>query len=130
MKENLQDTKKNNNVEMAKDMPVLTPATDIYEEKDSIVIVCDMPGVSDKSIEVSYEDDVVSLLGWKEKTKSTNEKQLIHEGFRSGVFKRSFSLLTDINIENISAKMRDGVLKVVLPKSEKVKAKKISVEIG
>jgi HSP20 family protein len=130
MKENLKDTKKDSNVEMAKDMPVLTPYTDIYEAKDSIVIVCDMPGVSEKSVEVSYEDDVVTLIGWKSALESIKEKQLIHKGFRYGVFKRSFSLLTDINIEGINAKIKDGILKVILPKSEKVKPQKINVEIG
>jgi HSP20 family protein len=129
-KENLKDTKNNTNVEMAKDMPVLTPPTDIYEAKDSIIIVCDMPGVSDKSVDVSYEDDVITLVGWQTALDSIKEKQLIHKGFRGGVFKRSFSLLTDINIEGINAKMKDGVLKVILPKSEKVKPKKINVEIG
>ena len=128
--ENLQDTQKNSNIEMSKDMPVLTPSTDIYEEKDSIVIICDMPGVSDKSVEVSYEGDVISLVGWQETIDNIQDKQLVLKGYRKGVYKRSFTMLTDVNIANISAKMKDGVLKVVLPKSERVKPKKINVQVG
>ncbi|MCF7791126.1 MAG: Hsp20/alpha crystallin family protein [Victivallales bacterium] len=129
-KENLQETENSKNAEMAKNIPVMTPPTDIYEEKDSIVILCDMPGVSEKSVEVSYEDDVITLMGTQENMESVEGKQIVNRGFVTGMFKRSFTLLTDINVEGISAKIRDGVLRVVLPKSEKVKPKKINVEIG
>lgn len=129
-KENLAETKKSNDIEMTKDMIELTPATDIYEEKDSIVIVSDMPGVNQNSVDVSYEDDVVSLTGWQEVDETIKKYETIRKGFKKGVYKRSFSLLTDIDIEKISAKIRDGVLTVILPKSEKIKPKKIEVKVG
>ena len=129
-KENLVETKEKSHVEIAKDMAELVPVTDIYEEKDFIVIMSDMPGVDEKSVEVSYENDVISLIGWHGTDANIKNREQIRKGFIKGVYKRSFSLLTDIEIEKITANIKNGVLKVVLPKSKKLKPKKIAVNVA
>ena len=125
----LEERKDNKNIEMSKDLPTFTPSTDIYEEKDFLSVVCDMPGVDENSVEVSFEDDVLTLVGWQNFKEPENYEQLKRD-FIQGVYKRSFTILTDINAEKISANVKNGVLSVTLPIAEKTKLKKIEVKVG
>lgn len=128
-KKNLDLQERNNrNVELSKDRPTITPATDIYESDKHIKVICDMPGVEEKDVDVSFEDDVLTLIGEQKQEKENKEHELVHRGFYRGVFKRSFNVLTDIEVDNISAKLKNGVLEITLPKAKKAEPKKIEVK--
>ncbi len=105
-----------------------TPAVDIKEEDDSYVIHADVPGVEPKDIEVNMEDGVLTIKGER---KFENEEE--REGYKRvervrGSFYRRFSLPDTANAEAISARSKNGVLEVVIPKQEKVQPKRIVVE--
>jgi len=104
------------------------PAVDIKEEKDSFVIVADIPGVDPKDIEVHMENGMLTIKGEKE-----SEKKEEREGYKRversfGSFYRRFSLPDTADSEKISAKSNNGVLEVRIAKQEQVQPRKISVD--
>jgi HSP20 family protein len=103
------------------------PAVDIKEEKDSFLIVADIPGVDPKDIEVHMENGMLTIKGEKE-----SEKKEQREGYKRversfGSFYRRFSLPDSADAEKISAKSNHGVLEVRIGKKEEVQPRKISV---
>lgn len=104
------------------------PAVDIKEEDNRYVIHADVPGVDPKDIEISMEDGVLSING--ERHSETSDER---EGYKrvervSGSFFRRFSMPDTANADAVTAKSKDGVLEVVIPKQEKLQPKRIQVE--
>jgi HSP20 family protein len=105
------------------------PAVDIKEEEGRFLIHADIPGVNPDDIDVSMEDGVLTIKGEKN-TEAKTEKDSYKRVERIyGSFYRRFSLPDTANNEAISAKCKNGVLDIVIPKREAVKPKKISVVI-
>ena len=107
----------------------VAPAIDIYEEKEAFHVLADMPGVPEKDVNVHIEDDVLSIAG-DQCELAMEGMALLGEGYGRRRFERKFNLLADIENEKIEAKMNNGVLHVMLPKSEKAKPRKITVNAG
>jgi len=105
------------------------PAVDIKEEENRFVIEADIPGVKPENIDVSMEKGVLTIKGEKN-TEAKIEKENYKRVERIyGSFYRRFSLPDTADNEAISAKSKNGVLEIVIPKREAVKPKKISVDI-
>jgi len=115
------------NVELAQDRPVYSPDTDIYEKEDGVLVLCDMPGVDEKHVDVTLENDVLTLTGYQQ-VEDPSGYDPVYWGFRPGVFRRSFTLSTAVDRAGIKARIRNGVLQVNLPKAEEAQPKKIRVE--
>ena len=107
--------------------PVYMPPTDIVERKEAFVVVADMPGVSDKAVEVHLEDNVLTVRGSTDGQEPQGFDTLLR-GYEPGVFERSFTLRADINRDKIEAHIRNGVLTVVLPKAEHAQPRRITVK--
>lgn len=104
------------------------PAVDVKEEDNRFIIFVDIPGVETKDIEVTMEKGVLSIRG-ERKHESTDEQEGYKRVERTrGTFYRSFALPDTADAEGISAKGQNGVLEIVIPKQEKVQARKITVE--
>jgi len=116
-------------VEMARDQRVFVPATDIYEKDDAVLVVCDMPGVDSKHIDVMLENRALTLTGYQD-VEEPEDFELRHRGYYPGLFRRTFTLTTDIDRENIKAKISNGILELTLPKSAEAQPHRISVEAG
>ena len=116
-------------VEMTRDLPVYSPPTDIYEKEDSILVVCDMPGVDENQVDISLENNVLTLTGCQD-AKDPEKHEMLYRDYRPGAFRRSFTLSADIDNAGIKAKLNSGVLQVILPKAEKAQPRKIKVEVG
>lgn len=103
------------------------PAVDIKEESDKYVLHADLPGVKPEETDVSMEDGVLTIKGEK-KTEEITEKEGCKRVERTfGSFHRRFSLPDTANPDAISAKSKDGVLEIIIPKREAVQPKKIAV---
>jgi len=103
------------------------PAVDIKEEKDKFVLHADLPGVRPDETDVSMEDGVLTIKGEK-KSEAITEKDGYKRVERTyGSFHRRFSLPDTANSEEISAKSRNGVLEIIIPKRQSVQPKKIAV---
>ncbi len=104
------------------------PAVDIREEGDRYLIHADVPGVNPEDIEVNMENGVLSIRGQRES--ETSEER---EGYKRvervrGSFFRRFSLPDTADGDAISAKCKDGVLEIAIPKQAKVMPRRIKVE--
>ena len=106
--------------------PVFMPAVDILENQNEIVILADMPGVNGKDVDIDLREDVLTLRGSVSPVGDEKEVSVYRE-YNWGDYFRQFTLTEVIDQEKISAKMDDGVLRLTLPKKERVKPKKIQI---
>jgi HSP20 family protein len=105
---------------------VFVPVTDIFETPEALTVVLEMPGVDPNSIEANVENDVVTIEGRIDFTKYEGLRPVYTE-YNVGHYARSFQISNKIDQGKISAEMRDGVVKLVLPKAEQAKPRKIKV---
>lgn len=108
------------------------PPVDIIERKDGIVVKAEVPGLEKDNFKVSVEDGVLTLSGEKKVEIDEKDKdQNFHRSERVyGSFSRSFTLPSNVDQKNVSAKYRNGVLEVTLPKSEESKARQIQIDVS
>jgi HSP20 family protein len=106
--------------------PVFVPAVDILEDPTGITIVADMPGVDGKNVDVDLKDNQLTITGRIDPVEGEKEVSLYKE-FLYGDYIRQFTLSYVIDQNKITAKMEDGVLRLILPKVEKMKPQRIKV---
>ncbi|HOX40312.1 MAG TPA: Hsp20/alpha crystallin family protein [Candidatus Brocadiia bacterium] len=109
--------------------PLFMPYVDIYETTNELILLADMPGVGEGDIDIDLEKGVLALRGRVKPQDMSGFKPLLGE-YRAGDYYRAFTLSNEIDETRITATIKDGVLRVVLPKVEHVKAKKIAVTTG
>lgn len=103
------------------------PSVDIYEDKDSMVLEADLPGVNREDFEISVENNVITLKGERRFEKKV-EGDNYHRVERSyGAFTRSFTLPQTVTAEGATAEFDNGILRVSLPKRAETKARKIEI---
>jgi HSP20 family protein len=104
------------------------PAVDIKEEADKFILAVDIPGVNPKDVEISMENNVLTLKGSREET-INEDKHGYHRIERiKGSFYRRFTLPDTADAEQVAAKSKHGVLEVIIGKKKAVQARKITVE--
>lgn len=103
-----------------------TPALDLYQDKDNVVAVIELPGMRKEDIEISLQDGML-IIGGERKEESTSEKNATRTERYTGSFRRSISLPTRVDVNKVSANYKDGILTVTLPKAEEVKPKQIQI---
>ena len=108
---------------------VYVPKVDIYEAKDAIVLVADMPGVSEKSVDITLEKNVLTIAGSVE-PETYMEHSITYSEYDTGDYERAFTISDEVDRNKITASVKQGVVRVTLPKSEPVKAKKITIKTG
>jgi HSP20 family protein len=105
------------------------PSVDVTEDKESVVVKAEMPGMKKDDVKISVQDNVLTLKGEKKQEKEEKESDY-HRIERSyGSFCRSFELPTAVRTDKIKANYKDGVLSITLPKTEEVKPKEIPISI-
>ncbi|MEM7543135.1 MAG: Hsp20/alpha crystallin family protein [Pseudomonadota bacterium] len=105
-----------------------SPRVDIVEEKDKYVLAADVPGVAPGDISVTAEQGVLTITGERADQGANEEAGYRRVERVRGRFSRSFELPDNVDAETISAKGENGVLRVIIPKSEAVKPKRIEVQ--
>ncbi|HSB07642.1 MAG TPA: Hsp20/alpha crystallin family protein [Thermodesulfobacteriota bacterium] len=106
--------------------PLFIPAVDILEDPGGITILADMPGVDGKNVDIDLKDNQLTITGRIDPVEGEKEVSLYKE-FLYGDYFRQFALSYVIDQNKITAKMEDGVLRLILPKVEKMKPQKIKV---
>ncbi|MEJ2684647.1 MAG: Hsp20/alpha crystallin family protein [Candidatus Sulfobium sp.] len=114
-------------VERTRATRVYTPSVDILERKEDIVVTADMPGVDEKSVDITLEKNVLTIYGKVEPSIPENHR-LVAAEYSVGDYQRVFTLSDEIDREGIQASVKNGELRLVLPKAEKMKTKKIEVK--
>ena len=105
------------------------PRADIYETDQNVVVIVDMPGANEDSIDIMLEENTLVIDG-KSTFDAPDGYSLVFAEFEAGDYERKFRITDQIDRENIDATYKDGVLRLTLPKAEQAKARKISVTAG
>jgi HSP20 family molecular chaperone IbpA len=108
---------------------VYTPKVDIVETNDTIELIADMPGVDERSVSITLERGVLTVYGkvdWKE----PESHDAVHREYGIGDYQRAFTLSDAIDQDRIEAQVRNGVLRLKLPKGAGAKVRQISVKGG
>ena len=124
---NMATEKNTHKPEQTRNVPCYTPAVDIYETAGDVFVVADMPGVDDKHVEVNLENNVLTLTGHGA-PESAESYTLLRRGYAAGDYVRSFNLSEDVDRNGIKAQMRNGVLRIRLPKAAEKQPRRIAVE--
>ena len=122
-----QGTQNSAELERAQGRKVYLPKVDIYETKDAVILIADMPGVDDKSVDVVLEKNVLSLSG-KTAPLAFSGYTIAYGEYDGGDYHREFTISDEIDKDNIAASMKNGLFRLTLPKAQKIKAKKIAIQ--
>jgi HSP20 family protein len=103
------------------------PACNVFEDKESVKIVAELPGVKPEDVKLSLENNLLTIRGEK-KQEAEERSERVHRYERSyGSFERTFVLPSTVDGDKISAEYQNGVLTVVVPKAEKARPREIPV---
>jgi HSP20 family protein len=109
----------------------MTPKTDMFEEEGNLVIKAEMPGISKKDLDISLENDILTIKAEKKEEKEEGEKGTTSytRERRFGKYERYLTLPTRVDPENITATLKKGLLEIRMPKAEEPKAKQIEIKV-
>jgi HSP20 family protein len=103
------------------------PLADIYETDNDLVVRCELPGVDPKAVDVRVENNVLTIRGERQFDPTVQPENYHRLERPYGTFTRSFTLPAMIDSDKIRAEYRDGILHLMLPKSEKAKPRRIQI---
>jgi HSP20 family protein len=106
--------------------PTFVPLADIYETKDAVVMLLEMPGADTQSLNVTLDKRILTITATS-KPFAPPGYTLIHAEYEDGNYERAFTLSDLVDGEQIDAEFKDGVLRLTLPKTTPSPAKKINV---
>jgi HSP20 family protein len=105
------------------------PAVDIYDDKESVVVKAEVPGMKKEDIEISLHDGFLSFSGERKHETQHDSEENCRSERSLGRFQRSISLPCQVDAEKITATYTDGILTVTLPKAEEAKPKQIPITV-
>ncbi len=104
-----------------------TPLIDIYGAPDGLVLEADLSGASEGNLNIQLEDNVLSLHA-KIPAPAPEGSRTLHEEYQIGDYYRSFILSDEVERTKISAELKNGVLRLTLPKAERAKTRRIEIK--
>lgn len=104
---------------------LFNPPIDIYETVDGLVLYADLPGVTTEGLDLQVQDNRLALFGRVQDDQ--DGRAVLHEEYKVGDFLRSFILSDEVDHENISARLNNGVLRVELPRTQRSEPRRIQV---
>jgi HSP20 family protein len=114
-------------MERTRNRKVYVPRVDIYETNESIILLADMPGVDEGSVDITLEKNVLAITGTVEPVRFP-DYNLVYAEYDTGDYQRAFTLPEEVDQNRIEATVKNGVLRLVLQKAEKSKARKIAIK--
>jgi HSP20 family protein len=108
-------------------MGTWSPAVDMFEKDDQVVIKAELPGLEKKDISLDLTNGVLTLKGERKHENEVKEENYYRREMSCGKFIRSFSLPGDVDADKIKAEFQNGLLTVEVPKPEEYKPKQIPV---
>ena len=107
-----------------------SPAIDVYETKEEVVIEAPLAGINPEDVKISIENDVLAIKGEAQKESEVDEKNYYRKEIHSGSFFRSVVLPAHVISDKARAESKEGMLKITIPKAPETKSKTIKVEIN
>jgi len=108
---------------------VATPAIDVYEEDGTVVVKAEMPGMKREDLTVEIAGDVLTISGKRVREEKVDRKDYHRLERSEGAFRRSVHLPAEVQLEQVTAQMKDGVLEIRAPKTEEAKARARTIEV-
>lgn len=116
-------------IEQSPQLPTYQPRVEIWEGPEALTLLVEMPGVSEDHVDVILDQQKLTVRGQVE-TVTHDGFEIGHSEYADGNYERTFKLNTEIDREQLEARMKDGVLTIHLPRAEKVGETKIKVIAG
>ena len=105
-----------------------TPLVDIIETSDAFLFHADLPGVKPGDVDVSFENGMLTIAGKVAPRRPENGGRYVWREYGVGHFYRSFTLGTPVNVDGITAELKNGELTLTVPKHESIKPRKIEIK--
>jgi HSP20 family protein len=105
------------------------PALDVHQDKDNVYVKAEIPGMSKEDIDVSVQDNLLTIKGEKKQEKEIKDKDCLRTERYYGAISRSVQLPAGVDASKVKAEYKNGILELVLPKREDAKPKQIKVEV-
>lgn len=110
-------------------LSIRMPSLDVFEEKDSVVVKAELPGMKKEDVEVNLAGESLTIKGEKKEDKEVKEDNYYRRERSYGSFLRTVALPCEVKSDEIKASFKDGVLEIRMPKTEDAKKKSIAVKI-
>ena len=104
------------------------PVIDMTENENESIIMAELPGVKKEDISLTVEDGLLTLKGERKSTAPSDVTKILHREIEYEPFSRTIRLPHEVNVNEISAALENGILKIVLPKAEAVRPRTIEVK--
>ncbi len=105
-----------------------TPSIDVRQEKNSVIVEANLPDIDQDKIDISVENDVLTISGRTEEKKEVKREDYYRKEIREGSFSRSIILPMGVKTDQAEANYKKGILRIIFPKAEEVKSKKIFIK--
>ncbi len=106
------------------------PRLDLTEDAKAVIVTAELPGMSEKDIDLSISGDMLTIKGEKRDEKEDRSKDYFYSERSYGSFMRSVPLPREVDADKVSASFKKGVLTVIIPKTTADTSKKIAVKTG
>jgi len=117
------------NAKRTRERRLYTPSVDIIERESDTLLLADMPGVDENGLDITVEKRSLTIYG-KVDAEIPEKHTLVSSEYGIGDYQRSFTLSDEVDTEKIQATIKNGVLRLVLPKADSARIKKIPVTAG
>ncbi|MEW6162785.1 MAG: Hsp20/alpha crystallin family protein [Nitrospirota bacterium] len=109
---------------------VIVPNVDMYDRKNEIVVMAELPGVEKENIDLKITENDLTIKGEIKREEDVKEEDYYSREISYGSFARTIALPTEVDSSKAKATFKNGILEIVLPKKEEAKPKEIKVEIA
>ncbi len=103
------------------------PMMNVYDSSENITVYAELPGVSKEEVSIKYENGILTLNGKRKAKDFTDETVVLRKERADGTFEKSLKIPMKINAAEVKANLKDGILKIILPKSEEARPKTIEI---
>ena len=110
-------------------MSNFAPAVDVWEDENNVYVETPLPGVDAEKVNISIENDILTIEGSQEKKSEVDEKNYYRKEVRYGSFHRAVALPAAVKGDDAKAEYAEGVLKIEIPKEERAKPKKVQISV-
>jgi HSP20 family molecular chaperone IbpA len=115
--------------EQQKQQPFVVPPVDIFEDEHAITLLADLPGVQRDQLHLRVDGDTL-LLEATARTSGPGDMQLVYGEAQCPNYRRQFTLSRELDTQRVEAQLRDGVLRLTIPKAEDARPRRIQVQVG
>ncbi len=106
------------------------PVVDVVETQSGYEVTADLPGVASDAVGIEFADGVLEIRGERDATSPSEDARIVRSERPSGSFRRRFRFSEEVDVDAIEATVKDGVLHVSIPKSEKARARQIPLTVN